>query len=94
MPELSGEKVNAFLDALGLDEEPMGMFYTEEQPGEGFCPKSGMLPAAGQEERGEVDFGALFGNFSCVIGNIWLARKKKTAAYFDREHFGCLGGAF
>ncbi len=94
MSELSGENVSGFLDALGLDEEPMGMFYTNEQPGEGFCPKGGILPTAGQEERGEVDFGSLFGNFSCVIGNIWLARKKKTAAYFDREHFGCLGGAF
>ena len=46
------------------------------------------------EARGEVDWGALFGNFSCVIGNIWRARKKKTAAYFDKERFGCLGGAF
>ena len=29
-----------------------------------------------------------------MIGNIWRARKKKTAAYFDKERFGCLGGAF
>jgi len=28
------------------------------------------------------------------MGNIWRARRKKTAAYFDREHFGCPGGAF
>lgn len=94
MSELEGELVSAFLDILGLDEEPMGMFYTDEQPGEGFCPKSGILPSAKQEAMGRVDFASLFGNFSCVVGNIWLARKKQTAAYFDREHVGCLGGAF
>jgi uncharacterized protein (DUF169 family) len=88
------ETLRDFLDALGLDEEPMGMHYTDQQPEEGFCPKRGMLPSAQQEARGEVDFGSLFENFSCVIGNIWLARRKKTIAYFDREHFGCLGGAF
>jgi uncharacterized protein (DUF169 family) len=86
--------IKRFLDVLGLDEEPMGMFYTDKQPQDGISPKKGTLPTAQQEERGEVDFASLFGGFSCVIGNIWLARKKKTAAYFDREHFGCLGGAF
>ena len=33
-------------------------------------------------------------NFSCVMGNIWLARKKHTAAYISSEAYGCLGGAF
>ena len=28
------------------------------------------------------------------MGNIWRARRKKTAAYFDEERFGCPGGAF
>ncbi len=94
MTVLTRERVGGFLDVLGFDEEPMGMFYTDQQPGEGFCPKKGVLPTGGQEAKGEIDFGSLFGNFSCVIGNIWLARKRRTAAYFDREHFGCLGGAF
>lgn len=94
MIEVTIEKLGGFLDALGLDEEPMGMYYTDHQPGEGFCPKKGELPMAEQEAKGEVDFASLFGNFSCVIGKIWLARRKKTSAYFDREHFGCLGGAF
>ena len=82
------------MEALGLDEEPMGMYYTNHQPEEGFFPKKGELPSVQQEVRGEVNFGSLFENFSCVIGNIWLARRKKSVAYFDREHFGCLGGAF
>ncbi|MFA9613293.1 MAG: DUF169 domain-containing protein [Deltaproteobacteria bacterium] len=93
------EKVNTsdvkdFLEALGLDEEPMGMYYSDGEPEKGIAPKSGLLPTIEMEARGEVDWGALFGNFSCVIGNIWRARKKKTAAYFDKERFGCLGGAF
>jgi len=93
------EKVNTsdvkdFLEALGLDEEPMGMYYTDVEPKEGITPKSELLPTIEMEARGEVDWGALFSNFSCVIGNIWRARKKETAAYFDKERFGCLGGAF
>ncbi|HXX80684.1 MAG TPA: DUF169 domain-containing protein [Thermodesulfovibrionales bacterium] len=88
------ETLREFMDVLGLDEEPMGMYYTNQQPEGGFCPKKGTLPSASQEAKGEVDFGTLFEHFSCVIGNIWLARRRKTWAYFDREHFGCLGGAF
>lgn len=83
-----------FLEAIGLDEEPMGMFYSDREPEEGIAPKPGLLPTIEMEARGEVDWGALFGDFSCVIGNIWRARKKETAAYFDKERFGCLGGAF
>ena len=44
--------------------------------------------------KDEVNWQAIFGQFSCVIGHIWRARKKKTAAFFDAEHFGCPGGAF
>ena len=86
--------VVSFLEAIGLDEEPMGMFYSDREPEEGIAPKPGLLPTIEMEARGEVDWGALFGDFSCVIGSIWRARKKKTAAYFNKERFGCLGGAF
>ncbi len=89
-----GSEIKDFLAALGLDEEPMGMYYTDTQPEQGVSPDKKILPTAEQEAKGEVDFGAIFASFSCVIGKIWLARKKRTAAYFDREHYGCLGGAF
>ncbi len=88
------QAVRDFLDTLGLTEEPMGMYYTDAQPNEGFSPKAGLLPDVGMEARREVNWESLFSNFSCVIGKIWLARNKKTTAYFDRERFGCLGGAF
>jgi uncharacterized protein (DUF169 family) len=83
-----------FLEILGLDEEPMGIFYTDEKPADGFSPKPTDLPTREKELENAVNWQAVFGQFSCVIGNIWRARKKKTAAYFDSEHFGCAGGAF
>ena len=83
-----------FMEILGLNEEPLGMYYTDEDPGEGFSPKPGQLPSAERERKGEVDWESIFENFSCVMGHIWRARKKKTFAVFDRERFGCLGGAF
>jgi len=83
-----------FLEVLGLDEEPLGIFYTDEKPTEGFSPKPLDLPTREKEEKNEIDWHAIFGGFSCVMGNIWRARKKKTAAYFSAEQFGCPGGAF
>jgi len=84
----------AFLEALGQPEEPMGMFYTDTEPESGVSPKPALLPSIEQEARREIDFKEAFKDFSCVIGKIWIARKKRTAAYFDHERYGCLGGAF
>jgi len=83
-----------FLDVLGLDEEPMGIFYTDKKPANGFSPKQMNLPTREKEIKNEIDWQAIFTQFSCVIGKIWLARKKKTTAYFSAEQFGCAGGAF
>ena len=83
-----------FLEVLGLDEEPFGIFYTDEKPGGGFSPKPMELPTREKEEKNEIDWQEIFEGFSCVMGNIWRARKKKTAAYFSAEQFGCPGAAF
>ena len=94
MDEGIKNKVPQLLEILGLNEEPMGVFYDDEEPAEGFTPKPMDLPTREKEDKGEIDWQKIFGQFSCVMGNIWRARKKKTAAYFDEERFGCPGGAF
>ena len=94
MPEDQSSNLEQFLEVLGHLEEPMGMFYTDRQPSEGFAPNPAHLPTVAEEARNEVDFAAIAENFSCVIGKIWLARKKRSVAYFDRDRFGCLGGAY
>lgn len=94
MDEKIKEGMKGFFERLGLGEEPLGMFYTDHKPEEGFSPKPGKMPTREMEVKGEVNWGSLFEDFSCVMGNIWRARRKGTAAYFDRERFGCLGGAF
>jgi uncharacterized protein (DUF169 family) len=83
-----------FLEVLGYDEEPMGIFYTDEKPDNGLTPKPLDLPTKEKEQKGEIDWQGVFGGFSCVIGHIWRARKKKAPAVFDANHFGCPGGAF
>ena len=83
-----------FLSALGLEEDPMGIYYTDEKPEEGYTPKPAPLPSREREARGEIDWQAVFSNFSCAVGLIWRARKKKTVAYFSAEHWGCPGCAF
>jgi len=83
-----------FLETMGFNEEPMGIFYTDNKPAEGFSPKSIDLPTREKEMKNEIDWPEVFGRFSCVMGHVWRARKKKTAAYFSAERFGCPGGAF
>jgi uncharacterized protein (DUF169 family) len=83
-----------FLETLGLDEEPMGVFYTDEKPAEGFSPKTIDLPTREKEMKNEINWQEVFSQFSCVMGHIWRARKKKGVAYFSAEQFGCPGGAF
>lgn len=87
-------KAKEFGDILGLDDEPMGLYCTDDEPEDGFSPKPGDLPTREKEQKGEVNWQAVFGNFSCAIGHIWRARKKKKPAYFSTERFGCLGAAF
>jgi len=83
-----------FLNTLGLGETPMGVYYTDSEPTHGFSPKPNELPTREKERNDEIDWQQVFGQFSCVIGNIWRARKKKVPAYFSAERFGCPGGAF
>lgn len=86
--------VAGLLGALDYREEPLGFYYTDQEPEGGLAPKPGKLPSAEAEARQEVDFDGLFANFSCVLGHLWRARRQGLAAYFDGERFGCLGGAF
>jgi uncharacterized protein (DUF169 family) len=87
-------EVQGLLEVLGLPEEPLGVHYTELEPEDGVSPQPYQLPTAEMEAAGEVDWEETFANFSCVIGNIWRARKKGVPAYFDQARFGCLGAAF
>lgn len=88
------EQINKLVDRLGLSDEPLGLFYTDERPAEGISPKPGELPTREREAAGEVDWGAVFGNFTCTMGCIWRARKKNRPAFFSAKEFGCMGGAF
>ncbi|MGB5986898.1 MAG: DUF169 domain-containing protein [Desulfobacterales bacterium] len=87
-------KLNPLLPTLGLSEVPMGLFYSDTKPSEGFSPKPLELPTREKEMRDEVNWQDIFGQFSCAIGHIWRARKKGCAAYFSAQQFGCPGAAF
>jgi uncharacterized protein (DUF169 family) len=83
-----------FLDALGLDEEPLGIVYTRDRPASGLCPTFQTPVTRSAEEQGTVDWAQVGENFSCAVSHVWHARKKATAAYFDAAHVGCYGAAF
>jgi hypothetical protein len=78
---------------LGHDETPFGVHYSDRKP-DGFGPKAGEILCREREAAGQIDWQKVFGNFSCITGNILLARKKKKAAWISREEYGCPGGLF
>ncbi len=81
------------LELLAHDEEPFGIHYTDVKP-EGFGPKPGEIFSRERESAGQIDWQKAFGNFSCIVGKIWLARKKRKAAWISLEECGCMGGGF
>jgi len=88
------EETQTFLEHLGLDEEPFGVYYDDTKPEKAFGPKTGVPISRESEEKGQVNMQEVMKTFSCVIGNIWLARKKKCAAFISSEAYGCPGGVF
>jgi uncharacterized protein (DUF169 family) len=88
------EDTKIFLDHLGLAEEPFGVYYDDTIPEKAFGPKPGIPISREMEDQGQLDMQEVFKTFSCVIGNIWLARKKHGAAYISSEEYGCPGGVF
>lgn len=88
------QKVAEFLAVLDLDEEPLGMMYSTTRPQGGVSPKRCTLPDRDSEAAGTVDWGKVFGSFSCIFRHLLVARRRDEIAWFDPGHFGCLGGAF
>ncbi len=86
--------LSEFLATLGLIEEPVGIFYTDNKPENGSTPKPMPLPTREKEIDNDIDWQAMFGQFSCVMGHALQARKLKKTAYFSAEQFGCPGCAF
>ena len=86
--------IDRFLDAVGYTEEPLGLFFTDQQPAEGSAPEQMEMPTAEKEARNEITAADAFKEHSCVLKHILIARKKRFAAYFDNERFGCPGAAF
>lgn len=86
-------KTERLLELLGHEESPFGVCYSDQKP-DGYGPKPGELLTREREAAGEINWGEAFGNFSCIMGNVWLARKKKKAAWLSHEECGCMGGGF
>jgi len=82
------------LEYLGHDEMPLGVFYSDTKP-EGYGPKPGEIFTRERELSGQLDFENAFGsNYSCLLGNVWMARKKRTAAWLSHKECGCFGAGY
>ncbi|MCL2123172.1 MAG: DUF169 domain-containing protein [Desulfovibrionaceae bacterium] len=87
-------KTTRLLELLGHEEAPFGVHYSDTKPEGGFGPKPGEIFTREREIAGQINWEHAFSNFSCIMGNIWLARKKRKAAWISHEECGCMGGGF
>ena len=53
MTEQVMQSLPQFLETIGVDEEPMGIFYAAEKPAKGFSPKPMDLPTREKEMKNE-----------------------------------------
>ena len=88
------EDTHRFLEHLGLDEEPFGVYYADNLPDNAVGPKPGVPISRELEESGQLDLQEAMKTFSCVMANIRLARKKGCAAFISKEEYGCFGGVY
>lgn len=86
-------KTTRLLELLGHAESPFGVYYTDVKP-EGYGPKPGELFTREREAAGEINWQKAVIGFTCLVGSIWLARRKKKAAWISHEECGCMGGGF
>ncbi len=87
-------KTQRLLDLLGHDEMPFGITYSDTRP-EGFGPPPGEIFTRERELAGTINWERAFGPcLSCFMGNFWLARKKRKAAWLSHEECGCMGAGF
>jgi len=96
MPDMKDltEKTTRLLDLLGHEEAPFGVHYSGIKPEEGFGPKPGEIFSRVRESSGQIDWKKAFDSFSCILGNIRLARSKRKAAWISHEECGCMGGGY
>ncbi len=83
-----------FMEHLGLGEEPFGVYYADTKPEKAYGPKKGVPISRELEDKGELNMQEVMQSFSCVMGNIWLARKKRGASFISAEEYGCVGGVY
>lgn len=88
------ENTKKLMAKLGIEEEPFGIYNSDQKPEKAFGPKEGIEISRTLEAEGKIDWGEVMKTFSCVMGNIWLARKKKAAAFISAKEYGCPGGCF
>jgi uncharacterized protein (DUF169 family) len=88
------DDTKTFLDHLGMKEEPFGVYYADTLPEKAVGPKVGVPISRELEDQGKLDMQEVFKTFSCVMCNVWLARKRQSAAFISTEEYGCIGGVY
>lgn len=88
------ELTHQLMEAIGISEEPMGLYFSDDKPEAGFAPKEGAEISREMEDQGNFNPKLMRENFSCIMSHVWMARKKQSAAYISKKQYGCFGGSF
>lgn len=88
------DQMAEFLEVLCLAEEPVGVHYPDVPPEPNIMAGEIEPLSVAREKKGEIDWDRVFANFSCAVGAVWRARKKKAAACISASRPGCPGASF
>ncbi len=97
MNKIDLEKYRRFVELLHTQNPALAVFYTDTEPSKGLQPSEGN-PAARivkeyQAQGKAVPFEELHRNNRCAISFINRVLRKGGTVYFDKDHYGCMGGA-
>lgn len=88
------KETKRLLKTLKYAPSPFGIHYTDHLPKGAIGPDIGEEVSLELEKANKINWERLDRKFVCFIRSIWVARKKKTAAFMSKEKYGCVGGMF
>lgn len=88
------KNLTELIGSLGIEDEPMGLYFSDQAPEKGISPNSQTPISREDETKGQVDWEVLHNNFSCVVSKVRRARIEKKPVFFSAQNFGCMGGSF
>jgi hypothetical protein len=80
------------LDEIGYMEEPLGVLYSDSKP-DTPGPRMTVPLSIEDEISGKIEQQSIRSHFSCLMGRVLSARKKRVETWLAADAYGCPGAS-